>query len=441
MKKGKEKAQEKTTAANKTANKTDDKKIVVQEKTTKEEKLEEGKKLEREKRPEQKKEPEKAGDFRSLGISLRLVNKLTEQGISVPTQVQQEALPAILANKNLLVQSPTGTGKTLAYLLPLLERLNNETKELEVLVLVPSRELAFQVVRVIEDLAEKLVVVPLIGGADAERQLQALKAKPKLVVGTPGRVLEFFQKRKLNGQTIKTIVVDEIDKMLSAGFMGDVLTIFKKTLRSRQGLFFSATIPRTVFSEVAELMTIPPDFILVDRKGTVPEQIKHLYFKCDRARKIMTLDKLLRIYQPQRAMIFIGRNEGVSFLAGQLKEKGHQAEGLHSDLSQLKRKNLLSAFREGRIPLLVTTDLLARGMDISEIDYIFNFDLPLDTKHYLHRVGRTGRAGKAGTAITLVSEQQKYFLYKIARDLKITLEEMGLDGQKVFPVQYRKRKD
>ncbi len=426
MKKSKETEQGKTIGNNK---------MMEQEK-----KMEQEKTTDNEKKLDNEKMIEKEGGFSSLGISLSLINKLTKLGIRVPTQVQQEALPAVLAKKNLLVQSPTGTGKTLAYLLPLLERLNYETKEVEVLVLVPSRELAFQVVRVIQALAEKLVVVPLIGGASAERQVQSLKEKPKIVVGTPGRVLEFFKKRKINGQTIKTIVVDEIDKMLSAGFMGDVLTIFKKTLRSRQVLFFSATIPHNVLSEAAELMTTPPDFILVNSTGTVPEQIKHLYFMCDKTRKLLTLDKLLRIYQPQRAMIFIGRNEGVTFLAGQLKEKGHQVEGLHSDLSQLKRKNLISAFREGKVPLLVTTDLLARGMDIAGIEYIFNFDLPLDTKHYLHRVGRTGRAGKAGTAITLVSEQQKYLLYKIARDLKITLEEMGLDGQKVFPVQYRKRK-
>lgn len=378
-------------------------------------------------------------DFRALGISSKLSDKLTEREIITPTEVQETAIPQILAGKNLLVQSPTGTGKTLAYLLPLMTKLNEATKDLEGLILVPSRELAFQVMRVIQALDGNLGVAVLTGGANAERQVQALKEKPKIVVGTPGRVLELFGKKKINGQTIRTIVVDETDKMLSTGFMGDVLAIFKKTLRSRQVLFFSATIPHRVMEETSELITPPPEFILINRTGTVPEQIRHLYFRCEKTRKLATLEKILRFCQPHKAMLFMERNEGVAFLTQYLKEKGHEAGGLHSDLPEVKRKNLLTAFREGRISLLVTTDLLARGMDVADIDYIFNYDLPRDTKQYLHRVGRTGRAGKEGTAVTLVSEQQKFLFYKIGRDLKLHLEEMGVDDQKIFPVQYRRK--
>ncbi len=378
-------------------------------------------------------------DFLALGISSKYSEKITEMGIRTPTEVQAAAIPAILAEQNLLVQSPTGTGKTLAYLLPLLTRLNEATKELEVLVLVPSRELAFQVMRVIQSLDEALGVAALTGGANAERQVQSLKEKPKIVVGTPGRVLELFGKKKINGQTIKTIVVDETDKMLSTGFMGDVLAIFKKTLRSRQVLFFSATIPHRVMEETNELITPPPEFILIDQSGSVPAQIRHLYFRCEKTRKLVTLEKILRIYQPHKAMLFMERNEGVAFLTQYLKEKGHEVGGLHSDLPEVKRKNLLAAFREGRLSLLVTTDLLARGMDVADIDYILNYDLPRDTKQYLHRVGRTGRAGKEGIAVTLVSEQQKFLFYKIGRDLKLRFEEMGVDDQKIFPVQYRKK--
>lgn len=378
-------------------------------------------------------------DFQALGISSKYSEKITEMGIRTPTEVQAAAIPAILTEQNLLVQSPTGTGKTLAYLLPLLTRLNEATKELEVLVLVPSRELAFQVMRVIQSLDEALGVAVLTGGANAERQVQSLKEKPKIVVGTPGRVLELFGKKKINGQTIKTIVVDETDKMLSTGFMGDVLAIFKKTLRSRQVLFFSATIPHRVMEETSELITPPPEFILIDQSGSVPAQIRHLYFRCEKTRKLVTLEKILRIYQPHKAMLFMERNEGVAFLTQYLKEKGHEVGGLHSDLPEVKRKNLLAAFREGRLSLLVTTDLLARGTDVADIDYIFNYDLPRDTKQYLHRVGRTGRAGKDGTAVTLVSEQQKFLFYKIGRDLKLRFEEMGVDDQKIFPVQYRKK--
>lgn len=379
-------------------------------------------------------------DFQKLGLASELVENLTTLGLKTPTAVQAEAIPLILAGKNLLVQSPTGSGKTLAYLLPLLTGLNDTTKDLEILVLVPSRELAFQVTRVIQSLAEKLGVAVLTGGANVERQVQSLKDKPKVAVGTPGRVLELFGKKKINGQTIKTIVIDETDKMFSAGFMDDVLQIMKKTLRSRQVLFFSATMSRHVVSQVAELITPAPEFILIDSAGSVPPQIKHQYFRAEKTRKLAVLDRLLRIYQPQKAMVFMERNEGVAFMTQYLRDKGYEAGGLHSDLGEQKRKNLLSAFREGRISLLVTTDLLARGMDVADIDYIFNYDLPRDTKQYLHRVGRTGRAGKEGTAVTLVSEQQKFNFYKIGRDLKITLEEMGVDEKRIFPVRYRKKK-
>jgi ATP-dependent RNA helicase DeaD len=379
-------------------------------------------------------------DFQKLGLASGLVENLTTMGLKTPTAVQAEAIPLILAGKNLLVQSPTGTGKTLAYLLPLLTRLNGMTKDLELLVLVPSRELAFQVTKVIKSLDEKLGVSVLTGGANVERQIQSLKDKPKVAVGTPGRVLELFGKKKINGQTIQTIVIDETDKMFSAGFMADVLQILKKTLRSRQVLFFSATMPRHVVRQAGELITPAPEFILIDSAGSVPPQIKHHYIRAEKTRKLAVLDKLLRIYQPQKAMVFMERNEGVTFMTQYLKEQGYGAGGLHSDLSEQKRKNLLTAFREGRISLLVTTDLLARGMDVADIDYIFNYDLPRDTKQYLHRVGRTGRAGKEGTAVTLVSEQQKFIFYKIGRDLKIILEEMGVDEKRVFPVRYRKRR-
>lgn len=381
----------------------------------------------------------KGSEFISLGISPHLVNELSEMGISVPTEVQKDVIPAVLKNKNLIVQSPTGTGKTLAYLLPLLEKINLETKELEVLVLVPSRELSFQVTRVIKALAGELQVASLIGGVNVDRQLEALKEKPKIIVGTPGRVLELFNKRKINGQVIKTIVVDEIDKMLSSGFMGDVLAVFQKTLKSRQVLFFSATIPQEILNKAPEMME-QPQIISINSAGSTPATIKHLYFMCDKARKIITLQRLLKILQPQRVMVFITRNEGVMSLAGQLKEKGYNVEGLHSDLSQIRRKNMINAFREGKVSLLVTTDLLARGLDVEGIDYIFNFDLPVDAKHYLHRAGRTGRAGKTGTAITLASETQRFILHRIARELAITIEEMGLDGERVFPVKYRRKK-
>jgi len=378
-------------------------------------------------------------EFSSLGISPVIVNSLKKLSISVPTEVQREVIPAILEDKNLIVQSPTGTGKTLAYLLPLLQKIHVETKELEVLVLVPSRELVFQFIQVVQMIAKDLPVASLNGGAHRKRQMENLKVKPKIAVGTPGRVLDLFQKKKLNGQTIRAVVVDEVDKMMSEGFMGDVLSILKNTLRSRQALFFSATIPREILNKAPELME-QPNFILLKSAGRVPEQIKHFYFMCERAKKYTTLERLLKITLPKRALVFVTRPEGVVAIAEYLKKKGFLAVGLHSDLSQNERKYSIKSFREGKTLILVTTDLLARGMDFTEVDYVFNFDLPVDAKHYLHRVGRTGRAEKTGTAITLVAENQKFILYKIARDLGVSLEMMGLDGERIFSIKNRQRK-
>lgn len=380
-----------------------------------------------------------AFDFGSLGVSAVLLKGLKRLKISAPTEVQKEVIPVILEEKNLIVQSPTGTGKTLAYLLPLLEKSNLETKNVEILILVPSRELVFQVAEVVEILAPGLSVATLSGGANLKRQLDILKGKPNIAVGTPGRVLELFEKKKLNGQVVRTVVVDEVDKMLSAGFMGDVLAILKKTLRTRQVLFFSATIPREILHQAPQLME-QPNFILIKNAGKVPEQIKHLYFMCERTKKFTTLEKLLKITQPKRALLFVTRPEGVRSLVEYLKKRGYPTAGLHSDLTQNERKNTIKTFREGRNSVLVTTDLLARGMDFAEVDYVYNFDLPVDAKHYLHRAGRTGRAGKSGLAITLVAENQKFILYKIARDLGITLEKMGLEGERIFPLKHRQKK-
>ncbi|MGI6144451.1 MAG: DEAD/DEAH box helicase [Clostridia bacterium] len=380
-----------------------------------------------------------SSEFSSLGISPALEKSLKKLSINVPTEVQREVIPAVLEDKNLIVQSPTGTGKTLAYLLPLLQKLHVETKDLEVLVLVPSRELVFQVVQLVRMIAQDVSVASLSGGASRKRQLENLKVKPKIVVGTPGRVLDLFQKKKLNGQTIRTVVVDEVDKMMSEGFMGDVLSILRKTLKSRQVLFFSATIPREILHKAPELME-QPNFILLKGAGRIPEQIKHFYLMCERTKKFVTLERLLKIIQPKRALVFVTRPEGVVVIVEYLRKKGFSVVGLHSDLSQNERKNSIKSFREGKNLVLVTTDLLARGMDFAEVDYVFNFDLPVDAQHYLHRVGRTGRAGKTGAAITLVAENQKFILYKMARDLGVSLEKMGLDGERIFLIKNRRRK-
>lgn len=377
-------------------------------------------------------------DFPSLGINQSLHKKLQLMDIEVPTPVQKKTIPLVLEDKNLLVQSPTGTGKTIAYIAPLLMKINKTSNDLEVIILVPSRELAMQTVRVGKELAEEGTgFAVLIGGANPKRQLEYLRNKPKIVVGTPGRILELLRKRKINGQTIKTIVVDEVDKMLSQGFFDDVKGILKSTLKTRQTLFYSATTPKEILRGLPELMESPVVVQMRDDAG-VPTTIEHQYLTVGKKNKFITLGKLLKIYNSKKVMVFMQKNEGTEPLANLLTEKGIVVGALHSDLPQNLRKNIMENFRKGKIKVLVTTDLLARGIDIPGVDYIINYDLPMDEKHYLHRAGRTGRAGKKGTAITLVYDEQRFIMRKYARMLNIRFNHMALKDDTVIPVQYQR---
>ena len=368
----------------------------------------------------------KLDGFDGLGVSRGLQEKLKEMNITVPTPVQRVTIPAVFEGKNLVVQSPTGTGKTLAYLAPLLMKVDRDSKDLEVLILVPSRELAIQVVKLAKELADDLKVAAVIGGTNQARQREALKDKPKIAVGTPGRVLELLKERKINGQAIKTIVVDEADKMLSGRFAGEIKAVFKATLKSRQVLMFSATIPREMQTEIP-VMTEEPEFIILKEDGRVPAAIRHLYIMCGREQRTPVLVKLLGYFKPHKTLIFIERNEGVGPLAGRLQELGFMASALHSDLPQALRKEVLRKFRAGKDNALVTTDLMARGMDIADVDYIFNYDLPQNEEFYLHRAGRTGRAGKPGIVVSLVEEERKFIIGKYSRYLRVSFEQIGLD--------------
>lgn len=380
-------------------------------------------------------------DFLSLGVCNDFVTKLALKEIITPTEVQVYSIPEVLAGQNIIVQAPTGSGKTLAYLLPLMSKLDRANNMLEGIILVPSRELAVQVNKVIKELIDQgFKTSLLIGGSGQERQLAALKEKPKIVVGTPGRTLEILKKRKINAQEIKWIVVDEVDKMFRAGFMDDVLSIFKATLRSRQALFYSATIPSGFVLDKKVNFT-EPKRIIIGEDNRIPQTIKHLYIMSEMSKKNQLLEQLLFNFAPLRAMVFIQRNEGAGPLAGILQQKGFLSGALHGGLSQQHRKEVLKKFRQGKINVLVTTDLLARGMDIEGVELVFNYDLPQDDEFYLHRAGRTGRAQKLGTVISLIEEKQKFILGKYSRSLKISFAQIGIDDQgKVFFVRYKTRK-
>lgn len=378
--------------------------------------------------------------FASLGIPDWLIEKLKNNNIQVPTEVQEEAIPLILQGKDIIGQSPTGTGKTLAYLLPLLTGISPENKGVQVLILAPTRELAMQITNLANELggAQDILTVPVLGGVNIHRQIDSLKKKPQVVVGTPGRVLEIIRMRKINAQGVKTIVIDEADKMWQMGFKEDVQAIIKSTLRERQVIMVSATVAREMVASFQEVLS-RPEMVNISSEDKVVNTIKHLYFMTQERNKAETLRKLIAIYKPKSAVVFINSNKGVLPFVRRFRDFGFITEGLHSELNSQGRKTVLEKFRSGKATLLVTTDLFSRGMDIENIGIVFNFDLPFNDEYYLHRVGRTGRAGKSGLAINFVTPEQKFIIAKYEKQLNITIEEWGINGDNVIPVRKRSK--
>lgn len=376
--------------------------------------------------------------FENLGIPSMLAEKLKKENILSPTEVQSKAIPYILEGKDVIGQSPTGTGKTLAYLLPLLTRVNPENKTLQVLVLAPTRELAVQVNKVANELGNDLGIlsIPVLGGVNIHRQVDSLKKKPQIIVGTPGRVLELLRMRKINAQTIKSVVVDEFDKMWQMGFKEDVQAVIKATLRERQVVMVSATVsPELVASAIGLLND--PEMVNISQDKQTAGTIKHIYFMTQEKNKAEMLKKLIDIYKPRKAIVFINSNKGVIPFARRFRDFGMSAEGLHSELNPQERKTVLEKFRSGKARFLVTTDLFARGMDIKDVEIVFNLDIPINSEYYIHRVGRTGRAGASGLAVNFVTPEQKFIMPKYEKQLDISIEEWAVSGEKVFPLRKR----
>ncbi|MHB8172223.1 MAG: DEAD/DEAH box helicase [Thermincolia bacterium] len=374
--------------------------------------------------------------FKKLGIPSPLIEKLKNINIQVPTKVQAETIPLILQGKDIIGQSPTGTGKTLAYLLPVLTRINPEDKTIQALVLAPTRELAMQITMVANELGgdQGILTLPILGGVNIQRQGDTLKKKPQLVVGTPGRVLELIRMRKINTQTVKTIVLDESDKMWQMGFKEDVQSIIKSTLRDRQVIMVSATVTPELVAASLEMLN-QPELVNISQDTKIAGTIKHIYIMTQEKAKADNLQKLIRIYKPKKAIVFINSNKGIMPFAKRFRDFGFATEGLHSEMNPQERKTVLEKFRSGKTQLLVTTDLFARGMDIKDVEIVFNFDIPTNSEYYIHRAGRTGRAGQEGLTINFVTPDQKFIMVKYAKQLHISLEEWGIASDKVIPIK------
>ena len=362
--------------------------------------------------------------FNELGLQENLIEGLKKQGIETPTEIQVTAIPLGLSNKDIIGESETGTGKTLAYLLPIFQKIDVTSKDIQAIILAPTHELAMQIHKQIELLAENSACgvksTSIIGNVNIQRQLEALKAKPHIVVGSAGRILELITMKKLKSHGVKTIVIDEGDRMIDENNIEGVKSIIKTTLRDRQLMLFSATVSlKTV--EIAKTLMKEPEVIKVEQKSAVNPNIEHMYFVVEKRDKLALLRKLISATKPEKAIIFINKSDEVEITASKLSYHGLKVEGIHGTSEKVNRKKAIEDFNAGKIQLLVASDLAARGLHIEGVSHIFNLDIPENSKDYLHRVGRTGRMGEYGLALSIAEERELDLIKNYEKDFKIEI--------------------
>lgn len=362
--------------------------------------------------------------FCELGLNQSLCNALLIQNISMPTDVQIAVIPEVLLNKNIIVQAETGTGKTLAYLLPLFEVIKLRENNMLVLIVTPTHELAMQIHGQIELLSKNadanITSASIIGNVNIDRQVEKLKQKPQLIVGTTGRVLELIQKRKIPAHLIKTLVIDESDKLLEKNNIVTINSIIKSLSKDTQILMFSALMP-AITLKIAKEIAKESKIIFVNKETKIPTAINHLCLICEERDKLETLRKLIGILKPSRAFVFINKNNEIEIANQKLNYHGIKSEFILSLNSKINRQKALEDFKKGNVNILISSDLTARGVHVDNVSHIFNISMPENSNEYLHRVGRTGRNGEFGVAISLVTENELSLIKMYEKELKIKI--------------------
>lgn len=345
--------------------------------------------------------------FQEMGLSHSIVRATSEMGFEEATPIQEQTIPVVLGGADIIGQAQTGTGKTAAFAIPMIEKFDRESNEIKGLVLAPTRELAVQVAEEINKIGQfkGIKALPIYGGQDIERQIRALKGKPTIIVGTPGRLMDHMRRRTVKLQTVEMVVLDEADEMLNMGFLEDIETILGDVPDEAQTLLFSATMPDQI-RKLANRFLKDPEHIKIQAKEVTVANIEQHYIELQEKQKFDSLCLLLDIQSPELAIIFGRTKRRVDELSEALSKRGYSAEGLHGDLTQARRDSVIRRFKEGLVEILVATDVAARGLDISGVTHVYNFDLPQDPESYVHRVGRTGRAGKVGLATTFVTPRE-----------------------------------
>jgi ATP-dependent RNA helicase DeaD len=371
-----------------------------------------------------------AAGFSSLGLSASLVGAVTALGYEEPTPIQKEAIPVLISGSDMLGQAATGTGKTAAFALPLLDKLSRDTKagrgKVRALVLVPTRELAMQVAEALHKYAKgsNLNVVPVYGGAPMDHQIRALRRGTEVVVGTPGRVLDHLRRRTLDLSSVQVLVLDEADEMLDMGFAEDIDAIVKETPETRQTALFAATFAPRIMSIAGRHLKNPKKVHIAQEKraaGKLP-QVRQVAFIVGKGQKINALSRILDFESPKSAIVFCRTRLEVDELTDNLNAHGYGAQALHGGMVQKQRDRVMQLFRSEQADILVATDVAARGLDIEHVSHVVNFDLPTAPEVYVHRIGRTGRIGRDGVAITLCAPREQRFLQYVERLTKQKIE-------------------
>ncbi|MDT8860652.1 DEAD/DEAH box helicase [Alkalihalobacillus sp. MEB130] len=348
-------------------------------------------------------------DFQALGISQKTIALLDEYRITCPTPIQEKAIPIVLQGRDVIAQAQTGTGKTFAFLLPILERIDPEKSHVQALIVAPTRELALQITTEAKRLTDSLSsidVLAVYGGQDVEQQLRKLQGAIQIIVATPGRLLDHIRRKTVKLNEVSMLVLDEADQMLHMGFLQEVEEVILQTPRARQTLLFSATMPKEI-RELANTFMKTPENISVEQKNVTIDRIKQVLIETTDRGKQEALKKVMKQEQPFLAIIFCRTKRRVSKLTAALLENRYLVNELHGDLSQSKREEVMKSFRECQIQYLVATDVAARGLDVEGVTHVFNYDIPQDAESYIHRIGRTGRAGEEGRAFTFVAGKDR----------------------------------
>ncbi len=364
--------------------------------------------------------------FRDLPISKETLKSIEKKGFKHPTEIQAKAIPIIYEGKDLIAQAQTGTGKTAAFGIPIVDKVDPRKRKIQALILVPTRELAIQVAKELKDLgrSKKIFVLPVYGGKSIQNQIRFLKnGKDVIVVGTPGRVRDLIERGVLKLDGVETFVLDEADRMLDMGFIEDIEFIFDKTPKEKQTLLFSATMPSSIKSLAEEFLKEDYETIRVKPEEVTVDKIKQYAYRVDEKGQFSKLTESLSETPERKAIIFTETKKGADELANKLRREGFNASAIHGDFSQTKREKVLKAFRDNKLKILVATDVAARGLDIKDVDVVYNYSLPRDVESYVHRIGRTGRAGREGIAISIMkpSEDRQFSLIKKKTNANIEL--------------------